>query len=104
MELTWIGNIYGCGSGYAGNVWGVDGLSPALMTMGGGNRQPMVIENYEEDNDRDTDQGEERGGEDEETPSRRQGGEIQRGQGIQDRPRTGDRDGDNNGDKGLVID
>lgn len=38
MELIWIGNIYGCGSGYAGNVWGVDGLSPALMTMGGGNR------------------------------------------------------------------
>ena len=50
MELIWIGNIYGCGSGYAGNVWDSDGLSPALMTMGGGNRQPMIME-YEESGD-----------------------------------------------------
>lgn len=48
MELIWIGNIYGCGSGYAGNVWDSAGLSPALMTMGGGNRQPMIIE-YEKE-------------------------------------------------------
>lgn len=33
-----LGNIYGTqfGSGYAGNVWDVDGISPAIMTMQGG--------------------------------------------------------------------
>jgi hypothetical protein len=43
-------NIYGeqYNSGFAGNVWDKEGISPALMTMGGGNRQPMIIE-YEED-------------------------------------------------------
>ena len=36
-----IFNIYGedRGIGYAGNVWSVDGIAPALTTMGG------VIEN-----------------------------------------------------------
>ena len=29
---------------YAGNVWDIDGLSPALLTMTGGNRQPLIIE------------------------------------------------------------
>ena len=31
-------NIYGedRGTGYAGNVWGVEGIAPALTTMGGG--------------------------------------------------------------------
>lgn len=39
-------NIYGeqFNSGFAGNVWDKEGISPALMTMGGGNRQPMIIE------------------------------------------------------------
>lgn len=39
-------NIYGesCGTGYAGNVWDKNGLSPALMTAQGGNRQPMIID------------------------------------------------------------
>ena len=39
-----IGNIYGKdkGTGYAGNVWDDNGLSPALNTMSGGNRQPMI--------------------------------------------------------------
>ena len=42
-------NIYGedRGTGYAGNVWGVDGIAPALTTMGGGNREPMILESYE---------------------------------------------------------
>ena len=33
-----IGNIYGekFGTGYAGNVWGVNGITPAIMTMQGG--------------------------------------------------------------------
>lgn len=37
-------NIYGTqfGSGYAGNVWDVDGISPAIMTMQGG-REPMIV-------------------------------------------------------------
>lgn len=35
-------NIYGpqYNSGFAGNVWGTDGISPTLMTMGG------AIENH----------------------------------------------------------
>ena len=38
-------NIYGfTGMNYAGNVWDQNGLSPALLTMTGGNRQPLIIE------------------------------------------------------------
>ena len=39
-----LGNIYGeqFGTGYAGNVWDKDSICPTLMTMQGGNRQPMV--------------------------------------------------------------
>lgn len=37
-------NIYGyTGMNYAGNVWDINGLSPALLTMTGGNRQPLII-------------------------------------------------------------
>ena len=45
-EPTRLGNIYGeqFGTGYAGNVWDSNGISPALMTMQGGNRQPLVVE------------------------------------------------------------
>ena len=45
-EPTRLGNIYGeqFGTGYAGNVWDTNGISPALMTMQGGNRQPLVID------------------------------------------------------------
>ena len=41
-----LGNIYGDnkGTGYAGNVWNTNKLSPTLTTMQGGNRQPMIIE------------------------------------------------------------
>lgn len=40
-----IGNIYGDdkGTGFAGNVWSKDAMSPTLTTMQGGNRQPMVM-------------------------------------------------------------
>lgn len=31
---------------YAGNVWDKNGISPALMTMQGGGRQPMIIEDF----------------------------------------------------------
>lgn len=30
------------GTGYAGNVWDDNGLSPTINTMNGGNRQPMI--------------------------------------------------------------
>lgn len=41
-----IGNIYGDkkGRGFAGNVYDKDGISPTIMTNGGGNRQPMILE------------------------------------------------------------
>ena len=45
VEPVRLGNIYGdhCGTGFAGNVWDAEAISPTLMTMQGGNRQPMVI-------------------------------------------------------------
>lgn len=45
-----IGNIYGqqFGTGYAGNVWDAGGICPALMTMAGGGREPMITEIYED--------------------------------------------------------
>ena len=41
-----IGNLYGenRGTGFAGNIWDTEGISPALTTMGGGNRQPIIAE------------------------------------------------------------
>lgn len=36
-------NIYGAAGGnYAGNVYDIDGIAPALNDMEGGNRQPLV--------------------------------------------------------------
>ena len=41
-----IRNVYGDkkGRGFAGNVYDKDGISPTIMTNGGGNRQPMIFE------------------------------------------------------------
>lgn len=41
-----IGNIYGkqFGTGYAGNVWDQNSVSPTIMTAQGGNRQPLVVD------------------------------------------------------------
>ena len=41
-----IGNIYGeqFGTGYAGNVWDQDSVSPTIMTAQGGNRQPLIVD------------------------------------------------------------
>lgn len=52
-RIVHIGNLYGPdrGTGYAGNIWGKQGLAPALTTMGGGMREPMIIVEYEEDDD-----------------------------------------------------
>lgn len=46
IEPIRLGNIYGedKGTGYAGNVWDKDAIAPTLMTMQGGNRQPMIID------------------------------------------------------------
>lgn len=43
-----LGNIYGeqFGTGYAGNVWDKNSIAPALMTMQGGNREPMILDNH----------------------------------------------------------
>jgi len=40
-----LGNIYSekYGTGFAGNIWSTDGLCPTLMTMQGGNKQPLII-------------------------------------------------------------
>lgn len=44
--ISHIGNIYGDkkGRGFAGNVYDKDGISPIIMTNGGGNRKPMIFE------------------------------------------------------------
>ena len=41
-----LGNVYGdqFGTGYAGNVWDKDAISPTIMTMQGGGRQPHIID------------------------------------------------------------
>ena len=40
-----IGNIFGAtGGNFAGNVYDQRYIAPALNTMVGGNRQPMIIE------------------------------------------------------------
>ena len=41
-----LGNVYGkFGTGYAGNVWDQESVSPTIMTAQGGNRQPLVVDN-----------------------------------------------------------
>lgn len=47
MNPVRIGNIYGeqFGTGYAGNVWDQESVSPTIMTAQGGNRQPLVVDN-----------------------------------------------------------
>ena len=42
-------NIYGedRGTGFAGNVYDTEGLAPTINTMGGGNREPLIMESYE---------------------------------------------------------
>lgn len=48
MESVKIGNIYGFNGGnYAGNVYEKNKLSPTILNMQGGNRQPMIIDKTE---------------------------------------------------------
>lgn len=44
-EIKRIGNIYGKdkGTSFAGNVYDPEGLCPTINTMGGGNRQPLIM-------------------------------------------------------------
>jgi len=46
-------NIYGDnrGTGFAGNVWDIEGLCPTITTMGGGNREPLIVEYERQDTD-----------------------------------------------------
>lgn len=43
-----LGNMFGedKGTGFAGNVWNKNMVSPTLTTMQGGYRQPMIIEDF----------------------------------------------------------
>lgn len=39
-----LGNIYGfTGGNFAGNVYSTKGIAPALNTMQGGNKQPLIV-------------------------------------------------------------
>ena len=50
-KIERIGNIYGfTGGSFAGMVYGVSGCAPALNTMGGGRREPLILV-YEEDDE-----------------------------------------------------
>ena len=45
-RIEWLCNIYGakCGSGYAGNVYGINGIAPTITCVGGGgNRMPLIL-------------------------------------------------------------
>ena len=47
-ECRRLGNVYGeqFGTGYAGNIWDKEGISPTIMTMQGGGRQPHIFQEY----------------------------------------------------------
>ena len=49
-----LGNIYNRnnGTGYAGNVWDVGGVSPTIRTFQGGNAQPLIIIKYDKRKDK----------------------------------------------------
>ena len=48
MEQRRLGNLYGDdrGTGFAGNVWDKNYISPSLTTMQGGMREPMIVDKY----------------------------------------------------------
>ena len=54
MQEIKLGNIYGAtGGNFAGNVYDIKGLSPTINTCGGGNREPLIVEKYEDNSSRD---------------------------------------------------
>lgn len=45
-RIEWLCNIYGakCRSGFAGNVYGINGIAPTITCVGGGgNRMPLIL-------------------------------------------------------------
>jgi len=49
MRIERIGNIYGfTGGSFAGMVYWRNGLAPSINTSGGGNREPLLLEMYED--------------------------------------------------------
>lgn len=53
MKVSKIGNIFGfTGGSFAGNVYDSCGLCPTINCMGGGMREPMILE-YETHGDTD---------------------------------------------------
>lgn len=53
IKIERLGNIYGeqFGTGFAGNVWNIETISPTIkVESGGGNRVPMII--IEEEDER----------------------------------------------------
>ena len=45
-EIKLLGNIYGeqFGTGFAGNIYDADGITPAITTFQGGGREPHIVE------------------------------------------------------------
>jgi len=49
MKIERIGNLYGfTGGSFAGMIYHPDGLAPAINTSGGGQREPLIAEFYED--------------------------------------------------------
>lgn len=49
VKINRLFNIYGfTGGSFAGNVYGTDGVSPTINTMGGGNREPLIVTDMKE--------------------------------------------------------
>jgi len=46
-EIVWLGNIYGeFSTGYAGTVFGVNGVCQTIKANSGGNTQPNIVVRY----------------------------------------------------------
>ena len=52
VRCQWMFNVRTKGkrTGFSGNVYGIDGLSRTLNTVGGGNTQPLIIVSDEQQN------------------------------------------------------
>lgn len=47
-KIDRVGNLFGfTGGSFAGMVYGTDGLCPTINCMGGGNREPLILEEEE---------------------------------------------------------
>ena len=57
-RINRVGNLFGAtGGSFAGNIYHPDGLCPTINTAGGGMREPMIIEVYEDGVRSEQDQG-----------------------------------------------